>query len=159
MQVKKYLNQIQLVTGFKPDPVHDISQEYTEKQFFRIILGQYRAWQLSQAFSLMNSKGWTDNWSLCVWPFGKGRVSLWKSHRVLQTERNFNSSNVVSRLLLQPGDHELWEWGGRKRCCCWSTGFIHHTIPFTHHEESPLPMLLTGGRSSLVQDASPWQDD
>ena len=40
---KKYLNQIQLVTEFKPDPVYDISQEYTEKQFFRIILGQYRA--------------------------------------------------------------------------------------------------------------------
>lgn len=32
---KNYLNQIQPVTGFKPDPVYDISQEYTEKQFFQ----------------------------------------------------------------------------------------------------------------------------
>ena len=143
MHLKKHLNRIQLVTGFKPDPIYDISQEYSEKQFFRIILGQYRAWQLSQAFSLMNSKGWTDNWSFCVCPFGKGRVSLWKSHRV-RTERNFNSPSLVSRLLLQPGDHEFWERGERKRCCCRSTGFIHQTIPSTHHEESPLPTTYRG---------------
>lgn len=115
-----------------------------KNNFFRIILGQYRAWQLSQSFSLMNSRaGQLITVCLALWK--RERVSLWKSHRVLQTEKNFNSPNPVCRLLLQPGGHELWYQGERKRCCCWSTVFTQHTIPFTHHEESPLPIRLTRG--------------
>ena len=115
----------------------------------------------------MNLKGWkSQTIDYHVSDPLEEAVSLWKSHRALQTERDLNSPNLVSRLPLQPGDCELWELGYRKRWW-WLKHCVHVPYNSTHtpgeitsatpnHRGSSVERCIPITGSLIHENCEPW---